>query len=279
MGIGLSLRVPIWPLHGWFTEVAKEAPFSVFVALSAGTVPVAIYIFIKICYLLFPEILGNVSFAIVTVGVLNLIMGGLCAISQRGLRQLFAFICISEVGLVMMGVGSLSSTGLLGAVYHELIFGLGLAGFGLLAGLISDRTGHSEFLDEQGQRKFGGIATLAPGITVFAGLIVVSLLGFPGLGGFVGHALVIIGSYSIHPLTVVIAGGALLLASSYLFSMYRSIFLGEPASELVAFKDLTVRERTYLFPVVACLIVFGVYPKPLIELIRPTVLTLLSSVK
>lgn len=279
MGIGLSLRAPIWPLHGWFTEVAKEAPFSVFVALAAGTVPVAIYIFIKICYLLFPEILSNVSGIIVTVGAVNLVMGGLCAVAQKGLRPLLAFICISEVGLVMMGVGSLSSSGLLGAVYHELILGLGLTGFGLFAGLISERTGHSEFLNARGERTFGGIATLAPGITVVAGLVVVSLLGFPGLGGFVGHALVIIGSYSIHPLTVVVAGGALLLASSYLFSMYRCVFLGEPAAGFKAFPDLTVRERTYLFPVVMCLIVFGVYPKPLIELIRPTVLTLLSTVK
>jgi NADH-quinone oxidoreductase subunit M len=178
-----------------------------------------------------------------------------------------------------MGIGSLNSAGVVGAIYQELILGLGLAGFGLFSGIISERTGHSSFLNQEGERTLGGIATRAPAISVVAGIVVASLLGFPGFGGFVGHALVIIGSYSIHPLTVVIAGGALLLASYYLFAMYRSIFLGKPGPGFTSFPDLTYRERAYMLPVVAGLLFFGLYPKPLIELIRPTVLTVLSTVK
>lgn len=279
MGAGLSLRVPIWPLHGWFTEVAQEAPSSVFVALCAGSVPVALYIFVRVCYLLFPETLSSAGKIIVAVGTLNLIMGGVCAVSQKGLRRLLAFVCLSEVGLVLTGIGSLNSAGVVGAVYQQLILGLGLAGFGLFSGIISERTGHTNFLTEEGERTFGGITTRAPLISVVAGVVVASLLGFPGFGGFVGHALVIIGSYSIHPFTVVIAGSALLLASYYLFTMYGCVFLGKPGVGFHSFQDLTLRERAYLFPVVLSLLFFGLYPKPLIELIRPTVLTVLSAVK
>ncbi len=279
ISMGLSLRAPVWPLQGWFTEAAQEAPSSVFVALAAGTVPVALYIFIRDCYLLFPETLSSAARVIVAVGTVNLIMGGICAVSQKGLRRLLAFVCLSEVGLILMGIGSLSSTGVVGAVYQQLILGLGLTGFGLFSGVISERTGHSTFLDEKGERTLGGIATKAPAIAVVAGIVVASLLGFPGFGGFVGHALVIIGSYSIHPFTVVVAGGALLLASYYLFTMYRCVFLGKPSSGFQGIYDLTLRERAYMWPVVISLLFFGLYPKPLIELIRPTVLTLLSSVK
>ena len=276
---GLSLRAPIWPFHGWFTEVAQEAPSSVFVALSAGAVPVAMYIFMRLCYLLFPGTLEYSARIIVGVGAVNLIMGGICAVSQKSLRRLLAFVCLSEVGIVLMGIGSLSSAGVVGAVYQLLILGLGLAGFGLFSGVISDRTGHSMFLNEKGDRAFGGIAMKAPAISVVAGIVVASLLGFPGFGGFVGHALVIIGSYSGHPSTAIIAVCALLLASYYLFTMYRCVFLGTPSAGVKLFQDLTLRERAYMFPVVFGLLFFGLYPKPLIELIRPTVLTLLSTVK
>ena len=279
MSAGLSLRAPIWPLHGWFTEIAEEAPFSVLVALSAGAVPVALYIFIKVCYVLFPDTLGSAAKMIVSVGMLNLILGGICAISQKSLRSLLAFVCLSEVGLVLMGIGSLNSIGVVGAVYQQLILGLGIAGFGLVAGVISDRTGHSIFLDEKGERTLGGVASLAPVMSVIAGIVLASLLGFPGFGGFVGRALVIIGSYSIHPLTVFISLGALLLGSYYLFGMYRAVFLGKPVAGFQNFQDLTLREQAYLFPVVIGIIYFGLYPKPLLELIRPTVLTLLSTVK
>jgi NADH-quinone oxidoreductase subunit M len=279
MSIGLSLRAPIWPMHGWFTEIAQEAPSSVFVALAAGTVPVAMYILVKDCYSLFPETLGSAAQIIVVVGTINLVMGGVCAAAQNGLRRLLAFVCLSEVGLVLMGIGSLTATGLVGAVYQQLILGLGIAGFGLFSGIVSERTGHVIFLNELGERTFGGIATRAPLISVVAGIVVASLLGFPGFGGFVGHALVIIGIYSIHPVAVIVAGVALLLAAYCLFSMYRFVFLGKPGGESSGFQDLTLRERGYMFPLVFALVLFGLYPKPLIDLIRPTVLTLLSTIK
>ena len=119
----------------------------------------------------------------------------------------------------------------------------------------------------------------APSLALVAGIVVASLLGIPGLGGFVGTSLLTIGSYSVHPVTVLITGVAFLLATYYLFTMYRCVFLGglTDASERV--HDLNIRERFYLLPLVSGLVLFGLYPKPLLELVRPTVLILLSTVK
>jgi len=275
----MALRAPVWPFHGWFTHVAEEAPSSVFVALSAVTVPVAASLFVRLSYSLFPDTVGQAALGIVIVGAINLVVGGICAIAQRGLKLLLAYICLAEMGLILIGIGSLSSTGVVGAVYQEMALGLGIAGFGLLSGVMDDRTGKTAFLDAEGKPGFGGVATKAPSVALVAGIVIASLLGFPGLSGFVGHALLMIGSYSVHPSMVIISGTAMVLATYYLFTMYRHIFFGKLTAESSGFTDLTLREKAYFLPLVACLLVFGIYPKPFIELIRPTVLTLLSTIK
>jgi NADH-quinone oxidoreductase subunit M len=142
-----------------------------------------------------------------------------------------------------------------------------------------DRTGSAVFVNSDGAPGFGGVSSKAPAVALVAGVMVASLLGFPGLGGFVGQALVIIGSYTIHPAVVLLTGCALVLATYYLFTMYRHVFLGRPGPDISSFYDLTLRERAYLIPLVCTLVVFGVYPKPLIELVRPTILILLSTIK
>ncbi|MDR3607468.1 MAG: NADH-quinone oxidoreductase subunit M [Oligoflexia bacterium] len=281
IGAGLALRIPIWPVHGWFTLVSEEAPMTVVVALSAITVPVGAYIFQRLGYSLFPATFLHFAPAIVVVGAVNLVIGTICAIAQRDLRTLLAYICLVQLGLVLVGMGSLSSPGTVGAIYLQLVMGLGIAGFGIFANSILQRTGMSWFFDEEGKRTLGGVALQAPALATVAALAVASLLGVPGFGGFVGSTLVVIGSYSVSPGMVVLACVATLLSGYYLFTMYRNVFLGEASSELSSakFQDLTFGERAYLLPLVGCLLFFGLYPKPLIELVRPTVLTLLSTIK
>jgi NADH-quinone oxidoreductase subunit M len=279
IAVGLALRAPIWPTHGWFLEVAEEAPASVFVALGAVAVPVSASIFMRLGYSLFSDTVVKFADTIVVVGVCNLVMGIIGALAQRGLRRLLAFICIAELGLLLIGTASLKQTGAVGAVYQQLALGLSIAGFGLFTGILVQRTGQERFLLEDGSSAFGGIATRAPGMAVVAGVVVASLLGLPGLGGFVSHSLLIIGSYEVYPVAVLAAGGAVVLATYTLFTMYRHVFLGKPHQASQAFQDLTALERAFLLPIVAALLVVGLYPKPLIELVMPTVQTLLSTFK
>lgn len=275
---GLALRAPIWPFHGWFISVAEEAPLTVFVALTAATLPVAVYIFERLAYTLFPETLLRFSPAIMVVGAINLVTCSVCSVAQKSLRKLLAYIGLSQVGLLLLGVGSLSSPGFVGAIYEKLVLGLGLAGFGLFADLLSKRIETSDFLSANNERTIGGVALKAPAIAVVTGVFVASLFGSPGVGGFVGNALISIGSFSGYPVIVILSGLSALLICFSLFSMYRSIFLGVEVTGLAPVTDLTVREKLYLLPIVAGLVFFGLYPKPLIELIRPTAVTVLSTV-
>jgi NADH-quinone oxidoreductase subunit M len=282
VSLGLAFRTPIWPFQGWFVHVAEEAPLSVVVALGAATVPVAVYIFERFTCTLFPETVLRFAPAIVVVGTVNLLVGALCAVAQRNLRMLLAYLCLSQVGAILLGLGSLSSPGFVGAVYQKLVLGLEIAGFGLFANLLSERSGTTDFRNESGGRNFDGIALQAPSVAVVAGVVVASLLSFPGSGGFVGSSLIILGSFSPYPVAAVLAGFSGLLAAYCLFTMYRYVFLGSVTGSetgTTSFPDLTMREKLYLLPLVAGLLFFGLYPKPLVELVRPTVLTLLSMVK
>lgn len=280
IGAGLALRAAIWPVHGWFINVAKEAPLTVFVSLSGVMLPVATYIFMRLGYSLFPETMPTVSGVIVGIGGLNLLLGSIFALAQRNLRLLLGYFSMGEVGLLLLGIGSLESAGSIGVVYQQMVLGLGVAGFGLFASLLEDRVGHCEFRAHRVEdRPLGGVATQAPQIALISAILISSLLGIPGLGGFVSRSLVYIGAYPSHPAAVSLAVLAGLLATYYFFTMYRYIFLGPAGRFQARIHDLNIREQAYLFPLVLMLLMCGVYPKPLLELVRPTVLTLLSTVK
>ncbi len=271
IAFGLALRVPVWPLHAWFTRVAVEAPSSVFVAVAAAVVPTGCYIFVKLGYSLFPDVMTAFATPVMVVGTLNLVLGAVCLVAEKNIRLLPAWFCLSEVGFILVGSGSLSGPGVLGAVFQQLVVGLGLAGFGLFAGIVCERSQATNF-------RLGGVIAKAPHLGIVAGIVIASLLGFPGLGGFVGHSLLILGSYAVLPVAVVLAGLAVLIATYSLFTMYHKIFFGrEGEAVATGFGDLNLREKAYLLPLIAALIVCGVYPKPLLELARPTVQALIAA--
>lgn len=279
ISLSIALRTPVWPLHGWFVRKAEQAPASVVVASAALGTPISLYLFLKLSYALFPEMISRCAHALVVIGCINVIAGSVCALVQSGLRTLLAFVCLSEVGLILMGIGSLDSAGVVGAEFQLLCLGLALAGFGLFSGILADRGGPSEFRGEGGEPIFGGLVGRAPAMAIVVGIVMASLLGIPGLGGFVGHALLLIGGYTVHPIVLMLAGFSLILATYCLFSMYRSLFLGKASARSNGVADLTLREKAVLLPLVGAIVAFGVYPAPLIELVRPALITLLSTVK
>ncbi len=276
---GLALRAPVWPLHGWFTKSAIEAAPSVFVAIAGLILPISIYILVRLTYSLFPDVMAMAAPGLVGVGLLNVVVGVLCAVSQKNLKSIIAFFSMASLGLLLVGVGSLSDSGAVGSVYGALTLGLGVTGLGLALGLLSERSGEEQFLTDSGERVFGGIALRAPAIALVAAVSTSSLLGFPGLGGFISQGLLLIGSYKVSPWVVLLSAFAIVTGAHTLFSLFRWIFLGQESHAAKKVFDLTLRERGYLFPVVLMLVATGVYPKPWLELVRPAVLTLLSLVK
>ena len=182
-------------------------------------------------------------------------------------------------GFALIGVGSMDAMGIVGAVYLEFVAGIAFAGLGLFIGVFEDRSSSDRFLNDDGSPTVSALSYVAPAMAVIVGFFLASLLSFPGLGGFVSSSLLVIGSYSVHPGWVVAVGLALILGGYGLFSMYRVVFLSVQSKRPDRVEDLNWRERACLVPWVAILLFTGIYPKPLMDIIRPTALTLLSMVK
>ncbi len=279
MILGISFRIPIWPLHGWFTFLATQAPASVFVIFAGILTPVGLYLLSKFSFSLFPVEFMEWSKVILTVGALNVVFGSIISVAQRELRLLMAYLTLAQCGVILIGFGSLDSAGVVGGVYQLLVIGLGLSGFGLFIGAVRSRKGHSAFLNEEGESNFGGWIGSAPVLALVTSLLMASLVGLPGLGGFVGQSLTMMGSFSVSPVTVLIVLSGVLVMTFALFAVFRNVFLGQPKDKENLAVDLSMREKSLLMPIVGCLLFLGILPKPLLDLVRPSILTLLSLMK
>lgn len=280
--LGFAFRIPLWPVHGWFSYLSTQAPASVCIAWVAGLVPVSLMVFLRLSYALFPAESMASSGALLVFGGINVLFGAIGAVAQTELRRFLAFFCIAQVGLVLMGIGVFDSAALVGVVYLLMAGGLALAGFGLLIGIIRRRTGHAQIFNETGQPALGGVAGSAPELTLFAAGVFAAMLGVPGLGGFVGQSLITLGGYSVEPSTVLVVAVGSILLTYALFSVFRAVFFG-PSSDTAensrrSVRDLTWRERAVLVPVLVGLLASGLYPKPLMDLVKPSAEALLTVV-
>lgn len=271
--LGLALRAPVWPFHGWFAEFANEAPASVFVAVAGVVVPSAVMIFARVSHLLFQDVLDSVSSWVVLAGVVNLFVGSVTILSQTRLSGLLSRLVLVHLGLSLIGLGSQDPSALVGVIYHQLAIGLAVTSMGLLFGALAERTG----LHEVGAA--GGLVERAPGAAAVMALALGGFLGLPGLGGFVGQSLIVMGSFTTHPVSLFGVGAGFMLVTYSLFGVFKQIFLGpdrgfERKSSTEA--ELTARERGFLVPLLVLLVLIGFYPKPFLDWVRPAAVALIA---
>jgi NADH-quinone oxidoreductase subunit M len=278
--LGFCLRVPIWPLNGWFSQFADQAPMSVLVAFAAGIVPVACGLFTRICYFLFPQLLGSVALWISVLGLSNLIISALMSTGQKKYRGLLACVCLGQVGLTLVGMGSLSLAGLMGCLLQQLMAGLGFGALGIMFGVLAERTNQEGFQTSSGTKVIGGLLYQAPKLAFICAAAVCTVLAMPGSGNFIGQALILFGSYQQSPTFLVIASFMHIMVAAGVFQVYRSVFLGTPLGvSMGPVIDLSLREKVLVGGLLLALLLFGVYPKILVELIRPTALAVLTLVQ
>jgi len=268
---GFILRVPIYPLQGWFNFMMKEAPVSVTVAFCGVFIPVGFYAFTKLSYLLFPTEMIVYSNWITVVGALNVLAGSVCLISRTHTRSFLSYLTLVHFGIATMGIASLKPPAVVGSAYLGLAVGIALSAFALLCGIIQNQSKNLEFSDDKGQSRMGGLVSVTPVLALISAIVFASLIGFPGLGGFWGEVMIIIGGFEGNSTVVVVIGMGLIFVTYSILSLYRCIFLGTVKETVKKFADLTLLERAYFLPLVAALIFLGVYPKPLFSFIKPAV--------
>ena len=274
--VGFMIKLPAVPFHTWLPDAHVEAPTPISVILAGILLKVGGYGLIRIAYPIFPE--GGVYFAwlVGLLGVISIIYGALNALAMKDLKKLIAYSSVSHMGFVLLGIASATSEGISGAVYQMFSHGLIAAMLFLVAGVIYDRT-HDRLIIN-----YSGLANQMPYFTVVVVIAFFASLGLPGFSGFIAELMVFLGAFnsqSINQLlprayALIATLGLLLTAGYYLWTLQR-MFFGKFFTREKQWEDLLrdIDRREYIMflPLTVLIILFGVFPHLLINVMNETV--------
>ncbi|NDK55307.1 complex I subunit 4 family protein [Pontibacter fetidus] len=273
---GFAIKVPSVPVHTWLPDAHVEAPTPISVLLAAILLKVGGYGLIRIVYPIFPDAGAYFAVLVGGLGVLSIIYGALCALAMNDLKKLIAYSSVSHMGFVLLGLASLTSEGVNGAIYMMFSHGIISAMLFLVVGVIYDRAHDRMILN------FRGLAKRMPAYTTFVVIAFFASLGLPGFSGFIAELLVLVGGFSspditgLLPrwLTIVAVFGLLLAAAYYLWALQRMFFgkywIFPELREKATMSDLNAREYLMLVPLAILAFVFGIFPHLLLDKIGMT---------
>jgi NADH-quinone oxidoreductase subunit M len=270
MAVAFAVKVPSFPFHTWLPDAHTEAPTAGSIDLAGILLKLGTYGFLRFGLELFPEAAVWFAPVMITLGTIGVIYGGIVAAMQRNLKRLIAYSSVAHMGFAIMGLFALNVEGVQGSVLQMVNHGISTGALFILLGFLYSRRHTYEIA------KLNGIAKVAP---VFAGiftLVMLSSIGLPGLNGFVGEYLVLLGTFMAHRWWAVVAAAGVIIAALYLLWAYQRVFHGEPDEDNRTFPDLSWTERLVLVPLLGLIVFLGVYPKPVLERIEPSVERILT---
>ncbi len=265
MAIAFAVKVTAFPFHTRLPDAHTEAPTAGSIDLAGILLKLGTYGFLRFGLELFPE--ATVWFApvMLTIGAIGIIYGGIVAAMQKNLKRLVAYSSLAHMGFAIMGLFALNMEGVQGSVLQMVNHGISTGALFILLGFLYSRR-HTYEISE-----LKGIAKVAP---VFAGIftiVMLSSIGLPGLNGFVGEFLVLVGTFVAHRWWGVVAAAGVIIAALYLLWAYQRVFHGEPDEANASFPDLRISERLVMVPLLVLIVFLGVYPKPMLDRIAPSV--------
>ena len=262
--IAFAIKAPLWPFHTWLPDAAKAATPGTSVLLLGVLDKVGTYGMIRFCIALFPDASKTFTPLIITLAVISIIYGAFMAIGQKDIKGLIAFTSISHFGFITMGIFAMTSQGMSGANLYMVNHGFSTAALFLVAGWMMMRRGSSTITD------FGGLQRVTPVMAWTFFIAGMSGLALPGLSSFVSEFLVLVGTYTRYPVAAVIGTLGIILAALYILIPIQKTLHGLTSSENENLKDLSLREKIAISPVILIIVVMGFYPKPVLDLINPT---------
>lgn len=263
--LSFCIKVPVFPLHTWLPDAHTEAPTPGSVILAGVLLKMGTYGLIRFNLELFPNAAIEFAKPLALLAVVGIVYGALMSIVQKDVKRLVAYSSVSHLGFVVLGIFAMTSQGLQGAIIQMVNHGLSTGMLFLCVGILYERR-HTREISE-----FGGVARVMPKFAVFFAIAMLASVGLPGLNGFIGEYLTLIGAFNSPILDswwfTIIGSTGVILAAVYLLWMYQRVMYGKinnPKNE--GLKDLSKREFAMLVPVVVFIVWIGIYPKTFLGL-------------
>ena len=270
--IAFAVKVPIFPLHTWLPDAHTQAPTAGSVVLAGVMLKLGTYGFLRVGLYLFPEAAVWSRSLWLTLAVIGIIYGAIAATMQKDLKRLVAYSSVAHLGFIILGTFAFTSQAISGSVLQMVNHGVSTGALFLLVGMIYERRKTRQISE------LGGIQKVAPIFAAGFMIVMLSSIGVPGLNGFVGEYLILLGSFQTARWWTVVATAGVILAALYLLWAYQRVFHGEPDEENAKFPELRIKEGLVLLPFIAAIVFTGVYPKPLLDRIEPSVDALVEHV-
>jgi NADH-quinone oxidoreductase subunit M len=270
--IAFAIKAPLWPFHTWLPDAAAEAPTGVAVMLVGVLDKVGTFGFLRFCIPLFPYAAKTLAPYILGLCVTGILYGALLAIGQRDMKRLVAYSSVSHFGFIGLGIFAFTLQGGSGATLYMVNHAFSTGALFLVVGFLATRRGSRMIGD------FGGAAKVAPWLGAAVLVAGLSALSLPGLSTFVSEFLVLVGTFTVHRWFAVVATAGIVLAAVYVLWMVQRTIHGPVREGVEDFRDLRSREAWVIAPVLAVIVAFGIYPKPLLDVINPAVKQTFSTV-
>jgi NADH-quinone oxidoreductase subunit M len=271
--IAFAVKVPIFPLHTWLPDAHTQAPTAGSVVLAGVMLKLGTYGFLRFGLYLFPEAAYWSRYLWLTLAVIGIIYGAIVATMQGDLKRLVAYSSVAHLGFIVLGTFAFTTQALTGSVIQMVNHGISTGALFLLVGMIYERRKTRQISDLK------GIQSVAPIFAAGFMVVMLSSIGVPGLNGFIGEYLILTGSFLTARWFTVVAATGVILAALYLLWAYQRVFHGEPDEDNKTFRELTFKEGAILLPFLLAIVFLGIYPKPVLERIEPSVDVLIENVE
>ena len=264
--LAFAVKVPLFPFHTWLPDAHVEAPTAGSVILAGVLLKMGTYGFVRFAFPLFPQAAGFFAPYLAGLAVIGIIYGALVAMVQPDMKKLVAYSSVSHLGFVVLGIAAMNTQGVQGAVYQMLNHGVSTGGLFLIVGMLSDRR-HTRLISE-----FGGLKAVMPRLTAAFMIITLASIGLPGLNGFIGEFLIMLGAFRWDPRYVVGAGLGVILSAVYMLWMFQRVYYGKVTNaENRGLPDLLPHEWGSVIPLCAVALLMGVFPMLFLKPTEPSV--------
>jgi NADH-quinone oxidoreductase subunit M len=271
--LAFAIKVPMFPLHTWLPDAHTEAPTGGSVILAGVLLKMGVYGFLRFVFPILPQASHQFAPLMIFLSIFGIVYGALVAFVQTDMKRLVAYSSVSHLGYVMLGLFVFSIQGMQGGMYQMINHGLSTGALFLIVGMLYERR-HTCLFSE-----FGGLARTVPLLAVVLMITMLSSAGLPGLNGFIGELLILVGAFAASPLYAAAAAIGVVLGAVYLFHLYQRVMFGPiTRAENKEIHDLTKREALIMVPIILLMFFMGLFPNPILRRTEPAMLKVIEKV-